>query len=168
VIDSTGLQKSLKKDTQKQSVACPKIEFSKKKPLRFERVNEVTWKLTDASFTDVPASHGQWGGYRTTRAIAWVMEVGPKQWVARCGDMASHPLPLAEAKRAAMRMVVSGLYDYRVTNADAPDLNNLTVQSNRANNQTNVVIASPRIEVLSDSEVESELLRYIIGVECGA
>ncbi len=95
------------------------------------------------------------------------MEVGPKQWVARCGDMASYPLPLAEAKKAAKRMVVSGLYDYPVTDADAPDLNNLTVQCNHAIDQTNVVRASPRIEVLSDSEVEPELLRYIIWVECG-
>ncbi len=62
--DSTRLQKSLKKDKQKQRVACPEIEFSKKKLLRFERVNEVTWKLTDGTLTDgtltdVPASHGQ-------------------------------------------------------------------------------------------------------------
>jgi len=139
--DCTGLQKSLKKDTQKQPVTCPEIEFSEKKPLRFEQVNEVTWKLTDGT--------------------------GPKQWVARCGDIASHPLPLAEAKKAAMRMVISGLHDYRVTDADAPDLNNLTVQCNHANNQTNVVRAAPRIEVLPDIEVEPELLRYIIWVDCG-
>lgn len=127
----------------------------------------MTWKVTDGTLTDVPPSLGKWGGYRTTKAIAWLMGVGPKQWVARCGDMASHPLPLAAAKRAAKRMVVSGLHDYLVTDADAPDLNDLTVQCNRANNHTNVVRASPRIEVLSDSEVEPDLLRYIIWVECG-
>ena len=68
---------------------------------------------------------------------------------------------------AAQRMVVSGLHDYRVTDGDAPDLNNLSVQCNHAIDQTNVVRASPRIEVLSDSEVEPDLLRYIIWVECG-
>ena len=99
--DSTGLQKHLKISKQKQQVACPEIEFSEKTPLRFEQVNEVTWKLTDGTDTDVPASHGQWGGYRTTKAVAWIMEVGPKQWVARCGDMASEALPLAQAKTAA-------------------------------------------------------------------
>jgi hypothetical protein len=127
----------------------------------------VTWKVTDGTLTDVPPSLGKWGGYRTTKAIAWLMGVGPKQWVARCGDMASHPLPLAAAKRAAKRMVVSGLHDYLVTDADAPDLNDLTVQCNRANNQTNVVRVSPRVEVLSDSEVELDLRRHIIRIECG-
>ena len=165
--DSTGLRKPCKKDTQKQSVACPKIEFSRKKPLRFERVNEVTWKLTDGTYTDVPARPGKWGGYRTTKAVAWLMGLGPKRWVARRGDMASHPLPLAEAKTAARRMVVSGLYDYLVTDTGAPDQDKPTVQANDATEQTNVVRAAPRIEVLSDSEVEPELLRYIIWTECG-
>ena len=95
--DSNGLQKSPKKDNQKQSVTRPENEFSKTKPLRFELVNEVTWKLTDGTYTDVPASIGKWGGYRTTKAVAWLMGLGPKLWIARCGDMASHPLPLAEA-----------------------------------------------------------------------
>ncbi len=126
--DSTGLQNRLKKSTQKHRVACPEIEFSENKPLRFERVNEVTWKLTDGTHTDVPASHGQWGGYRTAKAEACVMEVGPNQRAARCGDMASDPLPLAQAKKAAQRMVASGLHDYRVTDFGAPDLNNLAVQ----------------------------------------
>ncbi len=73
-----------------------------------------------------------------------------------------------------MRMVVSGLHDYRVTDADAPDLNDLTAfyldalpDDHNAIDQTNVVRASPRIQVLSDSKVEPELLRYIIWVECG-
>ncbi len=130
-------------------------------------MNGVTWKLTDGTLTDVPASHGQWGGYRVTKAVAWVMEVGPQQWVARCRDMASDPLPLAQAKKAAKRMVLSGLHDYRVTDVGAPDLNNLTVQSQEAIDQINTVGASPRIQVLSDSKVEPELLRYIIWVECG-
>ena len=165
--DSTGLRKPCKKDTQKQSVACPKIEFSRKKPLRFERVNEVTWKLTDGTYTDVPARPGKWGGYRTTKAVAWLIGLGPKQWVARCGDMASYPLPLAQAKTAARQMVNLGWCDYRVTDPGAPDLNNLTVQCNHALEQTNAVRAAPRIEVLSHSEVEPELLRYIIWIECG-
>ena len=42
--------------------------LSQKSKLRFERMNEVTFKLTDGEVTNVPASHGQWGGYRTTKA----------------------------------------------------------------------------------------------------
>jgi hypothetical protein len=30
---------------------------------------EITWKLTIGEMTNVPASHGQWGGYRTSKAI---------------------------------------------------------------------------------------------------
>ena len=49
--------------------------LSQKTNLRFERVNEVTFKLTDGELTNVPASHGQWGGYRTTKAVAWVINI---------------------------------------------------------------------------------------------
>ena len=49
--------------------------LSQKTKLHFERVNEVTFKLTDGEVTNVPASHGQWGGYRTTKAVAWVIKI---------------------------------------------------------------------------------------------
>jgi hypothetical protein len=42
---------------------------SRKTNLCFERVNEVTWKLTNGEQINVPASHGKWCGYRTTKAI---------------------------------------------------------------------------------------------------
>jgi hypothetical protein len=38
--------------------------------LRFEEVNDVTWKLTDGEMTNVPACHGKWAGFRTTKAVA--------------------------------------------------------------------------------------------------
>ena len=50
---------------------------SQKTHLRFEKVNDVTFKLTDGEATNVPASHGQWGGYRTTKAVAWVINIAP-------------------------------------------------------------------------------------------
>ena len=58
--------------------------LSQKTKLHFERVNEVTFKLTDGEVTNVPASHGQWGGYRTTKAVAWVIKIGSDAWLARC------------------------------------------------------------------------------------
>jgi hypothetical protein len=36
----------------------------------------VSLKLT--SF-NVPASHGKWGGYRATKAVAWVVNIAPGQ-----------------------------------------------------------------------------------------
>jgi hypothetical protein len=54
--------------------------------------------------TNVPASHGQWPGFRTTKALAWVINVGwcnnESAWVARYQDQACGPMSLAEAKAA--------------------------------------------------------------------
>jgi hypothetical protein len=41
--------------------------LSQKTNLHFERVNEVTFKLTDGE-------------------VAWVIKIGPSSWLARCGD----------------------------------------------------------------------------------
>ena len=64
-------------------------------------------------------------------------------------------------------MVFSGLHDYRVTDVGAPDLNNLTVQSQEAIGQINTVGASPRIEVLTTSDIDTELVRHIVKIERG-
>jgi hypothetical protein len=71
---------------------------------KFERVNEVTLKLTNGETTLTPTSHAQWAGYRTNKAIAWVICVHPGQWLARCGDRACGPEPLNQAKADAMAM----------------------------------------------------------------
>jgi hypothetical protein len=86
--------------------------------LSFERVNEITWKLTDGTMTNVPASHGQWRGYRTSKAIAWVIDVGVNRpaWIARFKDQCTNPLPLKEAKAAAMTMAKKAPGDYSVAN----------------------------------------------------
>jgi len=78
--------------------------LSQKTKLRFERVNEVTFKLTDGEATNVPASHGQWGGYCTTKAVASVINIAPGQWLARCRDEASGPSSFNEAKANALTM----------------------------------------------------------------
>jgi hypothetical protein len=45
--------------------------------------------------------------------------------------MASEPLPLPQAKKAAQQMVATGLRDYKVTDLGAPDINNLAIICNR-------------------------------------
>jgi hypothetical protein len=69
----------------------------------------VTWKLTDGRPWRTPASFGQWGGYDTERALAWVMNTGwiskQPRWWARCGDKSFGPTTLARAKAAAEAMV---------------------------------------------------------------
>jgi hypothetical protein len=88
------------------------------KHLELEKVNAITWKVVDpkAPKTDVPASFGKWGGYRTSKALAWIMDVGYGQWVARCGNEICNPTNLAEAKRQALAMAVGGIGDYQVSN----------------------------------------------------
>ena len=79
-------------------------------------MNEVTFKLTDGELTNVPASHGQWGGYRTTKAVAWVINIAPCQWLARCRDEASGPSSFHEAKANALAMARSACGNYFIEN----------------------------------------------------
>jgi len=94
---------------------------------RFEQVNEVTWKLTNGEITETPASHGQWGSYRTTKATAWVIRLAPRKWLARYGDMVCGPLSLPKAKAAAMAMAKGRPGNYHVQNP-ITHLNGLTAR----------------------------------------
>ena len=72
------------------------------------KVNDITWKLTDGEISRTPASFGQWGGYNTERALAWVIDTGwPKPlWYARRKDRSWGPTTsLAQAKKAALGFV---------------------------------------------------------------
>ena len=113
-----------------QDIEIASVLAAKKRPpnpsrFKFEKVNEATWKLTNGEMTNVPASHGQWGGYRTSKAIAWVINVAPNAWLARSGDQTSNPSPLNAAKSAAMAMAKGACGDYVVSNPIA-HLNGLT------------------------------------------
>ena len=90
--------------------------LSQKTKLHFERLNEVTFKLTDGEATNVPASYGQWGGYRTTKALALVINIAPGQWLARCRDEACGPSSFHEAKANALAMARGAHGDYFVEN----------------------------------------------------
>ena len=90
--------------------------LSQKTHLRFERVNEVTFKLTDGELTNVPASHGQWGGYRTTKAVAWVINIAPGLWLARCRDETAGPSSFNEARANAFAMARGAHGDYFIEN----------------------------------------------------
>lgn len=113
--------------TEKQSILGTKNRPPNPSRFKFERVNEVTWKLTNGELTTVSASHGQWGGYRVTKAIAWVICLVPGSWLARCRDMACGPSSLAKAKAAAMAMAKGAVGDYRIANA-LTHLNELTAR----------------------------------------
>lgn len=117
-----------------QAIENVGVPEGKKRPpnpsrFKFERVNEVTWKLTDGELTNVPRSHGQWGGYRTTKALAWVIDVGASKpaWIARCHNLSTNPSSLAKAKAAAIAMAKGAAGDYRVASA-VHHLNGLTAR----------------------------------------
>jgi len=89
---------------------------AQKSNLRFERVNEVTFKLTNGEATKVPPSHGQWPRYRTPKAVAWVINMAPGQWLARCRNEASGPFSFNEAKANALAMARGAHGDYFIEN----------------------------------------------------
>ena len=75
-----------------------------RRELAFEQVNEVTWKLTDGRGS-IAWSGDRSGGYRTTRAIAWLMGVGGGRWIVRYRNKASKPMRLPKARDYALEMV---------------------------------------------------------------
>ena len=88
-----------------QDIEIASVLAAKKRPpnpsrFKFEKINEATWKLTNGEMTNVPASHGQWGGYRTSKAIAWVINVAPNAWLARSGDQTqTHPHSMRRSRQ---------------------------------------------------------------------
>jgi hypothetical protein len=111
-------------------MARPKpVPASAYKHLALEKVNSCTWKVVNpkANKTDMPASPGKWGGYRTTKALAWVMDVGYGKWMARCVNEVCNPTNLAEAKRQALAMAVGGIGDYEVSDP-IKELHDLTAR----------------------------------------
>jgi hypothetical protein len=91
--------------------------LSQKTKLHFVRVNAFTFKLTNGEVTHLPASHGQWGGYRTTKAVAWVINLAPGQWLARCRDEAAGTSSFNEAKANALAMARGAHGDYFIENS---------------------------------------------------
>jgi len=101
--------------------------LSQKTNLHFEKVNDVTLKLTNGEATNVPASHGQWAGYRKTKAVVWVIKIGSNAWLARCGDQVCGPSCFNEAKANALAMAKGDDCDYILANPIA-HLNGLQAQ----------------------------------------
>jgi hypothetical protein len=94
----------------------PKNLSPKTSLLRCERVNDSTFKITNGEFTNVPASHGQWAGYRTTKAVAWICRLGSEAWLARCGDQVCGPSSFRKARANALVMAKGADGDYRIQN----------------------------------------------------
>ena len=83
------------------------MDHRSKPPLKVERVNDITYKVTDGAIVRTPASHGKWHGFETTKALAHVVNigwpVGLHRWVAVCGP-ARYEGTFSQAKAAALKM----------------------------------------------------------------
>jgi hypothetical protein len=108
--------KSAQQPSEIASESKPENLSPKTFPLRCERVNDCTFKITNGELTNVPASHGQWGGYRTTQALAWIVKLRPGAWLARCGYHICNPTSFKEAKMQALAMARRAIGDYFVKN----------------------------------------------------
>jgi hypothetical protein len=104
-----------------------KSGISGKQPLRCERVNDITFKITDGEMSRVPASLGKWAGYNTPRALAWVICVASGKWLARCADKVSGPDAFGKAKANALAMAKGAGGDYCIRN-EITHLNGLTAR----------------------------------------
>lgn len=96
-----------------------KSGISGKQSLSCERVNEITFKITNGEMSRVPGSFGKWGGYNTTKALAWVINVGiaSATWLARCSDKVVGPVSFKEAKAAALNLAKGAEGDYEIRNS---------------------------------------------------
>jgi hypothetical protein len=77
-------------------------------------VNDSTFKIANGELTNVPASYGQWGGYRTTKAMAWIIKLAAEAWLARCGNQICNPTSFNEAKSQALALAKGAAGDYFV------------------------------------------------------
>jgi hypothetical protein len=103
--ETTDLDFPASESLENQGLQEPEIpEGTKGRILDFEQVNEVTWKLTDGRGS-IAWSGDRSGGYRTTRAIGWLMAIGNGQWIVRYRNKASKPMRLPKAKAHALEMV---------------------------------------------------------------
>ena len=77
--------------------------------LKWERVNDVTWKLAvTGKVSHTPACHGKWPGFHVSYPAAWVMNTNwwsarGASWVGRCrderGDWSFGPATFEDARR---------------------------------------------------------------------
>jgi hypothetical protein len=105
----------------------PENSSPKISSLRCERVNDSTFKITNAELSNVPASHGQWAGYRTTKGVAWIIKLEAEAWLARCGNQVCGPSSFSEARANAFAMAKGASGHYLVSNPIA-HLNGLTAR----------------------------------------
>ena len=83
----------------------------------------MAWKLTDGRGS-IAWGGDRSGGYRTTRAVAWLMGIGNGRWIIRYRDKASKPMKLPAARKYALEMV-RGIRPGRVVTDPIGKLNSM-------------------------------------------
>ena len=108
--------------------------------LAFERINEAVWKVTDG-VGSIQWSGNRSGGYKTARALAWVVLIGNGLWVARYRDTFSPPLKLAAAKQFACSMIVRAVAG-RIVADPIRELNRLQCIVEECSSRANAEVSS--------------------------
>jgi hypothetical protein len=137
VEQSTESQNTASESLENQGLQQPKIDLGGK--YRFERLDEVTWKLTDGKGSNAWAVDRS-GNHRTTRAIAWLMGIGSGKWIARYRNKWSKAMTLAKAKQYALEMV-KGIRPGRVP---ADPIRHLHLETLRAMGESPVITPARR------------------------
>src|SRR5262249_37226952 len=74
------------------------------------KVNDDAWKLTDGGMERTPACHGKWPGFNIERGLGWAVNggwvTGRSIWYARVGNKSYGPTTLADAKAAALALLL--------------------------------------------------------------
>jgi hypothetical protein len=138
---------------ENQGLQEPKTDITKVAPY-WEEVNPATWKLTDGTGTNTPASYGKWPAFRSTKAIAWVIGICNGLWLVRYRDKASRLMKLPAARKYALEMV-KGVRPGVIVDDPVTHLNKITAGAMNARD------SGPC------PPVEPELLDYIREVEIG-
>lgn len=111
-------QFSVSQVIEKIGGAVPVLDdLSEPSPFVFERINEITWKVTDG----VKIRHAAgtyFAGADQRRALAWLMDIGwngdRQAWFVRVGDVSYGPTTFAKAKKAAV-LILQGGFEAPVT-----------------------------------------------------
>jgi hypothetical protein len=83
--------------SRNEDFALPRSSPRSSKQLTFQKLNSITWKVTDGVQINT-------GAGRASRALGYVMEVFPSRWMARVGNLGSDLLSFGAAKQEAIRL----------------------------------------------------------------
>jgi hypothetical protein len=126
--------------------------------LSFQKLNSVTWKLTDGVQINT-------GSGRNSRALGYVMEVFSGRWMARVGNLGSDLLSFGAARQEAIRFYRcrdKGTMDWiHELNLRAAEMNRAALASDKR--KTPVDLIGGQRHGLIDPKIRAAVLEVEVG-----